>query len=239
MWPRYETVVQRRMSRWRPSVHWFQCGHGTRPWCNRMPTSPISPWLCFNVATVRDRGATAAALESHARWQVSMWPRYETAVQPRDRCGLCPAPGGFNVATVRDRGATVSAPLAAAQGCRFQCGHGTRPWCNGPRRIREPPSAALSGAASDPLDSTGRVREVARTSSSRGVELGIRAMVGWIHFSRCGGGADGSARAQQRLGRGEAPVAGLEPAGLEALGHLQAAQSLVAPWGGSHVGVAE
>src|SRR5579884_679682 len=239
MWPRYETVV-------RPGQ---VGGPDARPQAAMWPRYETVVRLGIHPA--QEDGRLAA-----------MWPRYETVVRlpvvvagitgsGKLQCGhgtrpwcdlVCdqtmPPHSSCNVATVRDRGAT-SAENSPKSSCQLQCGHGTRPWCDGTRRIREPPSAALSGAASDPLGGTGRVREVARTSSSRGVELGVRAMVGWIHFSRCGGGANGSARAQQRLGKGEAPVAGLDPAGLKDLGHPQAAQSLVAFWGGSHIGVAE
>src|SRR5579875_3232359 len=83
MWPRYETVVQ----------------HAKTWHSERMMSG-------FNVATVRDRGATTQGGKCNEEDQVSMWPRYETVVQPSVVFPFSPLP------------------------CRFQCGHGTRPWCN-------------------------------------------------------------------------------------------------------------
>src|SRR5579884_1660439 len=83
MWPRYETVVRPAVGRCR--------GHGRR--------------RC-NVATVRDRGATALAPWDGPRRLAAMWPRYETVVRPNG---------------------------TLVKRCRWQqlqCGHGTRPWCD-------------------------------------------------------------------------------------------------------------
>src|SRR5579875_1201010 len=158
MWPRYETVVQRgRAVGWSSAASFnvatvrdrgatgarlwyqtllaagFQCGHGTRPWCNSRHRSCRPARGRFNVATVRDRGATCRADPPRPSQLVSMWPRYETGVQlpiggdartadhvsmwPRYETvvqrarlrALGPASSGFNVATVRDRGATCRA----------------------------------------------------------------------------------------------------------------------------------
>src|SRR5579884_679683 len=145
MWPRYETVVRRLSRPGTARDGSLQCGHGTRPWCDL-----TAPWLndvdgrrC-NVATVRDRGATLAELDSvstflqlqcghgtrpwcdfHkscpvAEFAAAMWPRYETVVRLGERALRAHGLGRCNVATVRDRGAT----------CRLVAVRERGPGCN-------------------------------------------------------------------------------------------------------------
>ncbi|SRR5579875_1251841 len=107
MWPRYETVVQ----------------HAKTWHSERMMSG-------FNVATVRDRGATTQGGKCNEEDQVSMWPRYETVVQPSS----VPAalqPGGVSMWPRYETVVQLSVvfPFSPLP-CRFQCGHGTRPWCN-------------------------------------------------------------------------------------------------------------